>query len=286
MRKTPVPLLATLGAALLALLALTPPHAGAVGPAPLPPLRWPIAVIGHRAGAAIAPENTLGAIRQAIRLRADYVEVDVRTTRDGALVIMHDARVDRMTDGHGAVRDLTLAEIRRLRVKNEFGPSFEKERVPAFDEVLSLCRGKVHVYLDHKDADTAAVLAALRARRMEKSVLVYNGPEGVKEWKRLAPTIPVMPSLPDAFRVPGGISRFEAECPTEALDGHFREWTKELVDQAHASGVKVYVDIMGPDDNPEGYAKALEMGVDGIQTDYPDRLTRFLRERRDRGNRP
>src|SRR5437764_8194138 len=112
-------------AGLLAIFVVATPGTGGAPPrAPLPRLRWPVAVIGHRAGAGIAPENTLGAIRQAIRLRVDYVEVDVRTTRDGAFVIMHDPTVDRTTGGHGTVRDLTLAEIRGLAVKNRFGPDF------------------------------------------------------------------------------------------------------------------------------------------------------------------
>jgi glycerophosphoryl diester phosphodiesterase len=269
---------------LAGLLAMSSEHARALGsaprPAPLPRLRGPVAVIGHRAGGGIAPENTLAAIRQAIRLGVDYVELDVRTTRDGVLVIMHDATVDRTTDGHGAVRDLTLPEIRRLTVKTQFGDAFRDVRVPTFDEALALCRGRVNLYLDHKEADTRAALSALRSHGMERNVLVYNSPAGVKEWKRLATSIPVMPSLPEAFRKPGGIAAFETECPTEALDGHLREWTKVLVGQAHAAGVRVYVDVMGASDNADGYAKAAAMGVDGVQTDYPDRLLRFLREKR------
>jgi glycerophosphoryl diester phosphodiesterase len=58
------------------------------------------------------------------------------------------------------------------------------------------------------------------------------------------------------------------------------EWTKELVDQCHALGVKVYVDNLGPNDNPQGFRKAIEMGVDGIQTDYPDQLLAYLKENR------
>ena len=251
--------------------------------APLPRLRWPVAVIGHRAGAGVAPENTLGAIRQAIRLHVDYVEVDVRTNRDGALVIMHDPTVDRTTNGRGAVRALTLAEIRLLAAKNRFGSAFQNERVPTLAEVLALCRGKVHLYLDQKDADTTTTLKALKAHGMEKSVLVYNEPEPLKEWKQLAPALPVMPSLPAAYRKPGGVAEFEASCPAEALDGHVREWARELVDQVHAARVKVYVDILGSTDNAEGYAGALALGVDGIQTDYPDRLTRFLREQHHSG---
>lgn len=265
---------------LILALSIAPAVALAAGEkAPLPKLRYGVAVIAHRGGAGIAPENTLAAYRQSIRLKADYVEIDVRTTRDGALVIMHDSTVDRTTDGHGKVRDLTFAEIRALRVKNRFGPEFADQKVPTLDEVLALCRGKIHVYLDHKDADTAAVIAALKKHRMDRSVVVYNNPEKLKEWKRLAPQIPVMPSLPDELRRPGGPAAFEAECPAEVLDGHLIEWTKELVDEAHAAGAKVYVDIMGPTDTPEGYSRAMALGVDGIQTDHPDALVKFLRER-------
>jgi glycerophosphoryl diester phosphodiesterase len=265
--------IAVLGAACCACMTAPKPDL-----APLPKSRWLIVVIGHRAGAAIAPENTLAAIRNAIELRADYVELDIRTTKDGEFVIMHDSTVDRTTSGHGAVKDLTLAEIKGLGNKNRFDKRYDGEHVPTFDEALAMCRGKVNLYLDHKDADTAALVKLLRKNGMDRNTLVYNGPDGIKAWKRLAPDIPVMPSLPKSYRRPGGIALFEADCHTEALDGHISEWTTELIADAHAKGVKVYVDIMGAMDNPEGYAKEIDLGVDGIQTDYPDRLTRFLTE--------
>ena len=246
--------------------------------APLPRLKHPIAVIGHRAGRGIMPENTLSAIRNAIRLGVDYVELDIRATKDGQLVIMHDAQVDRTTNGSGAVRDLDLATIRALDAGSKFSAQYAGEKVPTFEEVLSLCKGKVNIYVDHKEAPTAQVLEAIKRHGMEKHVVIYNGPEDLKEWKRLAPQLPVMPSVPKAYRRPGGIADFEKELAAEVLDGNLAEWTKELVDQAHAVGVKVYVDNLGPNDNPDGFRKAIEMGVDGIQTDYPDQLLTFLKE--------
>src|SRR5580658_7077215 len=82
--------------------------------APLPALKHPIAVIAHRAGRNGTPENTLSAIRNAIELGVDYVELDIRATKDGQLVIMHDGTVDRTTNGKGAVKDLDLDTIRTL----------------------------------------------------------------------------------------------------------------------------------------------------------------------------
>ncbi len=246
--------------------------------APLPPLKHPIAVIAHRAGRGIAPENTLAAIRKAIALGADYVELDIRATKDGHLVIMHDGTVDRTTNGRGAVKDLTLAELRALDAGSKFDPRYAAERVPTFDEALRLCRGKVHIYVDHKEAPTDQVFGAIKRFGMAKQVVVYNGPEGLKKWKQLAPHIPVMPSLPGEYRRMGGVAEFEKALAAEVLDGNLVEWTKELVDECHTVGVKVYVDNLGPNDNPAGFGKAIEMGVDGIQTDYPDQLVAYLKQ--------
>lgn len=246
--------------------------------APLPAVKHRVAVIAHRAGRALAPENTLAAIRTAIQLGADYVELDVRATRDGHLVLMHDRTVDRTTNGSGAVKDLDCATIRSLDAGSKFDPKFAGERVPTLEEALALCRGKINFYLDHKEAPTAQVLAALRKYDMEKQVVIYNGVEALQEWKRLAPHLPVMPSLPDSYRRAGGIAAFEQTLAAEVLDGNLVEWTPDLVAQAHAAGVKVYVDNLGPNDNPDGFRRAIAMGVDGIQTDHPDQLLSVLKE--------
>jgi glycerophosphoryl diester phosphodiesterase len=248
------------------------------GEAPLPRLKHRIAVIAHRGGKALAPENTLAAFRNAIRLGADYVEIDVRTTRDGHLVLMHDRTVDRTTNGSGAVRDLDFATIRSLDAGSKFDPKYAGEKIPTLDETLALCRGKINVYLDHKDAPLPDVLAAIRRHKMEQHVVIYNGVEALKQWKAAVPTLPVMPSLPDEFRREGGIADFRKELPAEVLDGNLVEWTAELVAQAHAAGAKVYVDNLGPNDNPEGFRKAIDMGVDGIQTDHPDQLLEAVKE--------
>ena len=244
--------------------------------APLPGLKHPIAVIAHRGGRESTPENTLAAIRNAIELGADYVELDIRATKDGRLVIMHDGSVDRTTNGHGSVRDLAFDYIRSLDAGSKFAAKYAGEKVPTFDEALALCRNRVHIYVDHKEAPTDQVLAAIKKHGMEKQVIVYNGPVGLAEWKRLDPHIPVMPTLPNEYRRTNGIAEFEAHLAAEVLDGNLVEWTKELVLQAHAAGVKVYVDNLGPNDNPAGFRKAIEMGVDGIQTDYPDQLIAYL----------
>lgn len=158
--------------------------------APLPALKHRVAVIAHRGGRGLMPENTLAAIRHAIDLGADYVELDIRATRDGQLVIMHDRSVDRTTNGHGDVKNLEFDYIRTLDAGTKFDAKYAGEKVPTFDECLALCRNRVHIYVDHKEAPTEAVLAAIRKHGMEKQVIVYNDPEDLKAWKRLGRTSP------------------------------------------------------------------------------------------------
>jgi glycerophosphoryl diester phosphodiesterase len=240
-------------------------------------LKHPIAVIGHRGGRAIAPENTLAAFRKAIELGADYVEIDVRTTKDGQLVIMHDGTVDRTTNGKGAVSSFTLAEIKKLDAGSKFSSQYANEPVPTFDETLSLCKGKVHIYLDFKEANVNKTLLVLKKHKVEKEVVVYADVSELQEWKKLAPKIPVMPSLPDEFRRAGGVQDFEKTLQAEILDGGVEEWTKELVADAHKVGAKVYVDCLNRMDNDVSFQHAIDIGVDGIQTDHPDRLIDFLK---------
>lgn len=246
--------------------------------APLPKIKHKIAVIAHRGGKALAPENTLAAFRKAIELGCDYVEIDVRETKDKQFVIMHDRTVDRTTDGVGAVSELDLAAIRKLDAGKKFSPQFAGEKVPTLDETLALCKDRINIYLDHKDGPVADVLSVVRKHGMEKQVIVYGGVDTLKEWKRLAPHIPVMPTPPTEFRRKGGLADFKRVFFPEILDGNVLAWTKELVDEAHANGMKVYVDNLGPWDNPDGFRKAIEIGVDGIQTDYPDKLLGVLQE--------
>lgn len=102
-------------------------------PLDLPP------VIGHRGAAATAPENTLAGIRQASELGALWIEFDVKLTRDGHAILMHDERLERTTDGAGRVAETTLAEVKRLDAGSWFGPAFRGEPVPTFEEALGLC---------------------------------------------------------------------------------------------------------------------------------------------------
>lgn len=237
-----------------------------------------IEVVAHRGGAGLAPENTVAAFENAIRAGADYVEIDVRSTCDGRLVLMHDRTVDRTTNGSGAVKDLDFETIRGLDAGSTFGPAFAGERVATLEEALAVCKGRASIYLDHKAAPVTQVFESVRLARMETDILVYGEVSTLAEWKRIAPDVPVMPTLPRDLRRAGGVAEYHNLIAASILDGAIQYWTRELVDEAHNVGIRVFLDCLGEFDNVEAYRKAFDIGVDGAQTDYPDRLRSFLLE--------
>ena len=242
----------------------------------IPTVRRSVAVIAHRGGAAVAPENTLAAIRGAIAIGCDYVEVDVRPTRDGHLVLMHDRSVNRTTNGAGDVTDLDYGAVQTLDAGSHFSSAYSAERVPTFDDALRLARGAIHVYVDHKDGDIEEIWATIQQYGMGNQVVVYSGVEGCLAWKRHDPDIPIMPSVPDKYRRPGGLRAFHETLPAEILDGGIDAWTAAMVEEAHELGVAVYVDNLGEMDNPAMFRHAIDVGVDGIQTDRPHQLIALL----------
>jgi len=108
-------------------------------------------VMAHRGASGYAPENTIAAFRLALQQGADLLETDLRFTRDGVLVCIHDATVDRTTDGHGGVSDMTLAEIQGLRIRSQFDDHYPDERVPTLAELLAVVPRDVGLGLELKD---------------------------------------------------------------------------------------------------------------------------------------
>jgi glycerophosphoryl diester phosphodiesterase len=230
-----------------------------------------VVVIAHRGEHRGHPENTLPALEAAIRLGADYVEVDVRTTADGALVLSHDADVSRCTDGQGEVARMTLAEIRALDAGIKTGPQFSGTRIPSFGEALDSARGRVGLYVDVKRAGARALLRQIDERGMARQVLVYS--RIGKEIQELNPTITIVPA-PVSVEI---ARKVVALLHPRAFAFSARDFTPEVIAVAKEANAKIYVDLMGRTDDPAGWRAAVDAGADGIQTDRPGELVRFLR---------
>lgn len=154
--------------------ALFAPNAKASEPAAKPKK---VDIIAHRGASGYAPENTMAAFEKALQMKADYIELDVQMSKDGELVIIHDTTVNRTTDINSklpvAVKNLTLAELRKLDAGSFFAPQFAGERIPTFEEVLDRYKGKIGLLIELKEPSRypgieEKVSAALKERRMDK----------------------------------------------------------------------------------------------------------------------
>lgn len=228
-----------------------------------------VKVIGHRGARGYEPENTLRSIRRAIQLGCHIVEVDVRMTRDGHLVLMHDETVDRTTDGTGRLRDMTLAEVRRL----DAGLG---ERVPLLSEALELARSHgVEVIVEVKEPDTVnKVVDVVRECGVVDKVIVasFHHPvvkEAVEAEPGLRGGVIFMCEPVD----PAYVAR---SAGASVLIANYRYVTSRMVRLAHEAGLEVYVWTV----NTAREARLLAgLGVDGIASDKPDVVFKALRQR-------
>ena len=142
----------TLSVLLLSITLLMPLETRGQGPLRRDVPEGYVFVAAHRADWKYAPENSLQALRNALFFGADIIETDVRRTRDGHFVMMHDATVDRMTNGTGRIADMTLEEVRRLRLRTNWGQSTQMP-VATLEEYIEEARGRAHLYLDKAGID-------------------------------------------------------------------------------------------------------------------------------------
>jgi glycerophosphoryl diester phosphodiesterase len=226
-----------------------------------------IAVIAHRGEHIHHAENSVAAIQSAADLEADYVELDVRTTRDGKLVLMHDKTVDRTTDGHGAVSSLTLEDIRSLHVRGDI------RAVPTFEEALDAARGRISIYLDWKDASPEAIFRALSAHGMLDHVVVYGELGELHRLQALAPGIRVMPEADNEAALKKSSDLLK---PT-VVAFEQSDFKPELIRQAFDMKAAIFVDRLWEQDKPKFWQEAIDRGVAGIQTNDPAELLEFLR---------
>jgi glycerophosphoryl diester phosphodiesterase len=227
-----------------------------------------IVVIAHRGEHLHHPENTIPAFQAAIDAGADFFELDVRTSADGKLILSHDATVNRCTNGKGEVARMTFEELRAL----DAGAG---ARMPTFDEALALAYGKIGVYVDVKQASAQDLVSHIERNGMTDHVVIYAGLRLSKEIQALNPKLKVMP---EAVSVDAARSVIEQLHPRViAFDA--RDFTPEIIRIVKEANAQIYVDRMGPADNPVDWQAAIDAGADGIQTDHPAELVSFLRSK-------
>ena len=232
----------------------------------------PVEISLHRGANRYAPENTLPAFAKAVRLGADYVEFDVRTTQDGAFFLLHDSRLNRTTDGEGPFDQLPAAAVRKLSAGVKFGQPFAAVPVPSMEEFLSAFADKIGFYLDAKVIPPAVLAEALRRHRMIDRTVVYQNPKYLAQLKTINPQIRGLAPLgaaKDFAELAAGLKPYGVDADWDIL-------SKDLIAQCHAAGVRVFSDALGDHERIKDYLQAIEWGIDVIQTDHPLRVLRAI----------
>jgi glycerophosphoryl diester phosphodiesterase len=228
--------------------------------------------IAHRGSSGIHPENTLTAFLAAADEGAQMCELDVQATRDGAVVVMHDETVDRTTNGHGAVAQLTLGEIQRLDAGAKFDARFSGERIPTLDEVMTALRGKLGLNIEIKEgAVERQVCDLMRARDALTTSMVSSF-----EWKALEAVRAIDPAIRVALlaeKNPAALLDAAVAMRAYAVNPRYDMVDAAFCREAHGRGLQVLVWTV---DAPAAMRILIDAGVDGIMTNYPVRLRDVL----------
>jgi glycerophosphoryl diester phosphodiesterase len=228
-----------------------------------------ILVTGHRGAAGLEPENTLRSFRRACDLGVDRIETDVRLSRDGHLVCLHDATVDRTTNGTGPAAEMTYDQLCQL----DAGAG---ERIPSLEEALAAVRGRAVLQIELKGEGTAEptlqVLAAEGVSPEEVLISCFDA-------ARLAAARALRPELHYTLlfsQPPSDAVEQAVRLGASSLSIHHAHLTAECVETAHAAGLEVR--SWNPDTREE-MERVLSLGIDGLGSNRPDILIDLLRER-------
>jgi len=228
--------------------------------------------IAHRGASGCFPENTLAAFCAAIEAGADMCELDVQLTRDGAMVVIHDDKVDRTTDGNGPVAAMTLAEIKRLDAGARFSDCFKGEIIPTLEEVFDLVDGRCALNIELKSPGLEAKVTGLvRERGAVGSTLISSF-----DWEALARIRHIAPELRVgllASRWPARLIGAATEMKADAINPSYDIVTEDLCIAAHSREINVYAWTV---DEPAMMRSLIADGADGIMTNWPGRLAELI----------
>lgn len=238
-------------------------------------------VLGHRGARAYAPENTLVAFDLALQQGADGVELDVYLSKDGQVVIIHDAELERTTDGHGRVQDKTLAELQALDASHRFATQYPSARIPTLDEVLlalgNRCRCiNVEIKSDSPETDglEQAVAACITRHGLSDNILVSSfNPLALERFHQALPHIAIgfltAAAAPELEQIAASLSLQARHPHFTQVDAAYMHWARERHWRVNTWTVN----------DPEQAVSLAALGVDALITDVPDVILSALHER-------
>lgn len=242
-----------------------------------------IMVAAHRAAHQKHPENSLAAVQESIRLGVDIIEIDLRMSKDGKFVLMHDSTIDRTTNGTGSVSDLNFSELRELRLLHD--GEVTDQRIPTFEELLTATQGQILIDVDFKTDGLPAAKKAYRQiekHEMESQILfyVYDNYSLIPPLRELNPNIEIMPraySRKDVRKV----LRIDGIDIIHVDESFYKKRTMRKI---MVAGSRVWINALGKYDDMERQTEGAGFDLllqnergNVIQTDLPGELLSYLR---------
>lgn len=236
-------------------------------------MKNPIEITAHRGSSINAPENTISSIELAIDEKAEYIEIDARTTKDNQVILCHDNNLTRVSGVNKNISDSTYDDLEKLDVGYIFNVKFSGERIPTLDEVLKLAKNKINVNIDMKVNGNDDMLPELVAKLIEKYnmedtvVVSSTSYDSIKKVKKINPKIKIgyiVSSMPNNIDINY----------IDFISIEFAGLNKDVIDILHKCNKKVYVWTLN---NKDQAIKAIELGADNIITDNVNMVKNILK---------
>ena len=240
-------------------------------------------VIAHRGASAYYPENTLPSFEGAIAMGADMVELDVQLSSDNEVVVFHDEKISRCTDGRGKIADHTLAELRKLDAGSWFDKKFKNARIPTLAEVLGVCKNKIAVNIEIKTEAVGKMffggieeecLKIVEQAGMRKHVVFSSfDPRAIMHLKQIDDTVTVAVLFEKKHygsKLPSDIIE---SVGADAFNCSLSEFNKTWLANIKSNNIPVNIYTVNDEKNMKRF---INMGVSGIFTNNPDILKRVL----------
>ncbi|WP_071461247.1 glycerophosphodiester phosphodiesterase [Bacillus massilinigeriensis] len=228
-------------------------------------------IFAHRGYAAAYPENTMISFQEAEKARADGIELDVQMTNDGELVVIHDEKVDRTTNGTGYVRDYSASQLRKLDARYKFGDLPKSERIPLLEEVLEwlaetalVCNIELKNGIFPYEGMEEKVALLIRQRNLENRIIISSfNHYSIVRFHQLAPNIETAPLLTDGIYMPW---IYAASIRAKGFHPHHRTLQDDIIDASKRSGIRLRPYTVNKEAAMERF---IRRGCSAIITDDP-----------------
>ncbi len=240
-----------------------------------------VLVAAHRAAHLHHPENSIPAIKAAIAMGVDILELDVKVTKDGIPVLMHDGTIDRTTTGSGKPSDYTFKELRKLRLIHNGDTTNEK--IPSFRQALKLAKGKALIDIDIKTDKLDPIITVIKKLKLEDHVFWFDNDYLALDYvESVDQDFMIMPRAYSYEMADSAITRFQPEL----IHIDFSFYDHEVVKLIKANKARVWINALGEPDKllaegkeDEALERLLKHGANVIQTDQPELLIKALEKR-------